>query len=289
VYFVEGDQERLDRIRAAQPTLGHPDERFMLDAPQPNYEAHRSFTAGPNVNSVLSGMADHEGRRWPLFFKPIRGVNRTAAAHYDQRSPVDVGIHEIAAWWLARELGSPWSDLVAPAVWLDPPGASDIDECGPVSLGMGGSAQLPEPGEGFDQLISDAAFFDALVGSQDRHDQNLRASTPPPNLGLIDHGYAFAGRGDHHNGYPTAGFFLRMRYGQRRFMVPGQPVVLDYGGVGALSPSLTEFEQEALERLRADPRLLGVAEILSPGRAVAVRVRVERMHQTGQILPAGDF
>jgi hypothetical protein len=138
-------------------------------------------------------------------------------------------------------------------------------------------------------LISDAAFFDALVGSQDRHDQNLRASTPPPSLGLIDHGYAFAGRGDHHNGYPTAGFFLRMRYGQRRFMVPGRPVVLDYGGVGILSPSLGDHELRALERLQADPGLLGVAEILSPGRADAVRVRAERMFRTGQVLPAADF
>ena len=80
-------------------------------------------------------------------------------------------------------------------------------------LGMRGSASLPQPGAGFDQLIADAAFFEAPIGSQDRHDENLRASTPPPYLGLIDHGYAFARPGDYHNAYPTAGFFQRLRYG----------------------------------------------------------------------------
>jgi hypothetical protein len=288
VYFLAGDQERLELVRAAQPGLGHADERFMLDAPLPDYQAHRSFSAGPNVNSVLSGLADHEGRRWPLFFKPTGGVKRSAAAFYGHLSPVDVGIHEVAAWWMARELDPPWSELVAPAVWLDPPEASDIDECGPVSLGMGGVAALPEPGEGFDRLISDAAFFDALIGSQDRHDQNLRAARPP-QLGLIDHGYAFARPGDYHNAYPTAGFFLQLRFGKRRFIAPGQPV-LDYSGVGSLSVGLAGHEKEALERLLADrEELLGVAPILGDDRAEALRLRAARMLQTGEVLAPGDF
>ena len=124
--------------------------------------------------------------------KPLNGVRQSNAHAYGQDSLVDIGVHEVAAWWLAHELGSPWSELVAPAVWFDPPGATDIRESGPVVLGMGGSASLPQPGAGFDQLIADAAFFDALIGAQDRHDENLRAATPPPSLGLIDHGYAFA-------------------------------------------------------------------------------------------------
>ena len=49
--------------------------------------------------------------------KPIFGIEATAAHVYDQDGPVDVALHEIAAWWLARELGSPWSGMVAPAVW----------------------------------------------------------------------------------------------------------------------------------------------------------------------------
>jgi len=286
-YFVPGDRERLQRVRDAQASLTHPDERFMRDAPAPTFAPHRSVSAGPNVNDVLSGVADHGGRRWPLFFKPLKGV-RTAAAHlYQQDSPVDVGIHEIAAWWLARELGSPWSELVAPAVWLDPPGAIDILASGPVILGMGGSAALPQPGAGFDRLVSDAAFFDALIGAQDRHDENLRAATPP-QLGLIDHGYAFARPNDWHNSFPTAGFFLKIRLGERRFRLPHGPE-LDYSGIGPLSPALASHEQQALSRLTADRGLLGVAQLLSDDRAQALRDRAARMAALGEVLRAGDF
>jgi hypothetical protein len=287
MYFVAGDRGRLNHVREAQPSLAHPDERFMLDAPTPAYAPHRSVTADPNVNDVLSGTAEYGGRRRTLFFKPLDGVKPATARAYGQDSLVDVGIHEVASWWLARELGPPWSELVAPAVWFDPPGAVDIRFSGPVIFGMGGSAMLPEPGVGFDRLISDAAFFDALIGAQDRHDQNLRAEAPP-RLGLIDHGYAFARPGDRHNSYETAGFFLRMRFGQRRFPLRHGPV-LDYSGIGPLSPVLDSREQTAIARLAADRGLLGVAQLLSDDRADALRHRVERMARSGEVLRAGDF
>jgi len=288
MYFVAGDRARLDCIRGAQPALAHPDERFMLDAPTPAFAPHYSVTAGPNVNSVLAGTADYGGRRWPLFFKPLQGVSQPTAHAYGQDSLVDIGVHEVAAWWLARELGPPWSDLVAPAVWFDPPGALDIRSSGPVILGMGGSASLPPPGSGFDRLISDAAFFDALIGAQDRHHENLRADLPP-SLGLIDHGFAFARPGDIHNSYPTAGFFQRFRYGERVFGLPSGSA-LDYSGVGPLSPSLAAHEQAAIARLDLDlTDLLGIAQLLPADQADALRNRVRRMDQAGQILQAGDF
>jgi hypothetical protein len=288
MYFVSGDRERLDAVRGAQARLTHPGERFMLDAPTPDYAPHRSVTAGPNVNSVLSGIADYGKRRWPLFFKPLNGVSLSTAHAYQQDSLIDIGIHEIAAWWLARELGSPWSGLVAPAIWWDPPGAVDIRASGPVVLGMVGSASLPQPGVGFEQLIADAAFFDALIGAQDRHDENLRAALPA-SLGLIDHGYAFARPRDPHNGYETAGFFQRLRYGQRRF-APQHGPVLDYTGLGALSPSLAPHEQVAVARLKADlTGLLGVAQLLPADRADALRDRVERMDHAQAILREADF
>jgi hypothetical protein len=275
-------------VRDAQASLTHPDERFMLDAPTPVYAPHRSLTADPNVNDVLSGIAEHAGRRWPLFFKPLSGVKLGTARGYEQHNPVDVGIHEVAAWCLARELGPPWSEMVAPAVWFDPPGAADIRSSGPVILGMGGSALLPEPGAGFERLISGAAFFDALIGAQDRHDQNLRARSPPPRLGLIDHGYAFARPDDPHNKYETAGFFLKMRFGARRFRLPHGPI-LDFSGVGPLAPVLASHEQAAIARLAADGDLLGVAGMLSDDRAQALSQRVARMASSGQVLRAGDF
>jgi hypothetical protein len=286
VYFVLGDTERLDAIRQAQASLTHPDERFMLDAPTPPFAPHLSVAGG--VNSVYSATAELNGRRWPLFFKPLYGVMQSSAHAYGQWSLVDVGIHEVAAWWLARELGPPWSEMVAPAVWLDPPGALDIRASGPVLLGMGGSATLPEPGSGFEQLVSDAAFFDALIGHQDRHHENLRAGLTP-SLGLIDHGYAFARPSDPHNPYPTAGLFLRLRWGQRQFSLWHGPV-LDYSGIGTLPTTLAPHEQAALARLMASSHdLLGVAALLPDDRADALRERVRRMDRTQEILLAGDF
>jgi hypothetical protein len=288
VYFVPGDRERLDRVRSSQAGLGHPDERFMLDAPTPAYAGHLSATAGPNVNSVFSGVTEYQGRKSRLFFKPLFGVDLTTAHAYGQESLIDVGVHEVASWRLARELGSPWQELATPAIWFDPPGGIDIRASGPVLLGMGGSAHLPQPGDGFDDLVSDAAFFDALIGSQDRHHENLRAGLPP-SLALIDHGFTFARPLDFHNTYPTAGFFQRFRWGQRRFVLPHGPI-LDYRGVGALSPALRVHEQEAIERLLDDSLgLLALAEILPDDRAVALRRRAQRMFRTKEILLVADF
>lgn len=288
MYFVAGDRERLEHVRDSQAGLAHPDERFMLDAPTPAYEGHISATAGPNINSVLSGVTEHNGRKGRLFFKPLSGVDQSMADGYGQDSLVDVGLHEVVAWRLARELGSPWRELVAPAVWFDPPGALDVRYGGPVLLGMNRSAGLPQPGDGFGEPISDAAFFDALIGSQDRHHENLRAGQAP-SLALIDHGFTFARPLDFHNTYPTAGFFQRLRWGQRRFVLRHGPV-LDYSGVEPLSPELRSYEREALERLMADPgALLGIGEILSDDRAIALLRRARRMLVTGEILPVADF
>jgi hypothetical protein len=71
MYFVAGDRGRLNHVREAQPSLAHPEERFMLDAPTPAYAPHRSVTADPNVNDVLSGTAEYGGRRRTLCFKPL--------------------------------------------------------------------------------------------------------------------------------------------------------------------------------------------------------------------------
>jgi len=56
---------------------------------------------------------------------------------------------------------------------------------------MGGYASLPQPGWASIGSSQTRAFFDAVIGAQDRHDHNLRAEMPP-RLALIDHGYAFA-------------------------------------------------------------------------------------------------
>jgi len=65
--------------------------------------------------------------------------------------------------------------------------------------------------------------------------------------------------------------------------------VLDYSGVGSLSPVLGAHQQAAITRLAADRDLLGVAQLLSDDRAQALRDRVARMASSGEVLQAADF
>lgn len=288
-YFAPGDRTRLDRVRRQQAGLSHPDECFLLDAPKPalaDWKLHR--TGHLTANAVYSEDVSHAGRTERIFYKPLRGVRTSTARDYGHDSPVDLGLHEVIVWRLARELGRPWADMVPPAVWYDPSG--DILDSGPLILGRGDVSQMPPPGTGFGQQVSDAAFFDSLIGHQDRHDENLRTSaTPPPRLWLLDHGYAFARHGDPHN-WLLNGFFIRLRRGDRVY--PVNPwLSLDYTAMSPLSMALqTPHETDAIAKLIADiTDLLGVAELLPDDRARAMRTRIDRMHRGGEILPEGDF
>ena len=79
-----------------------------------------------------------------------------------------------------------------------------------------------------------------------------------------------------------------MRFGERRFRLPHGPV-LDYSGIGPLSPTLDSHEREAIARLAGDRGLLGVAQLLRHDRAQALRDRAARMGASGEVLRAGDF
>lgn len=289
MYFVSGDKQRLDALRALQAATRHVDEQFLLTAALTQYRAYGPQTANAGVNSIYVADAVLGPRHELVFHKPIGGADVTAAALYDHHSPVDLALHEVIAWRLADALGSPWRELAPVVVWHDPPGIADIRHAGPLIREHPGAAGIATPGTGFDTLVHDAAFFDALIGCQDRHDSNMRSESFPPRLGLIDHGFAFALPNHRHNGYPTAGFFLRLRHGQRRFRV-SRMVALDYSGIGSMSPTLAPYEQAALDRLKADlSGLLGIAQLLPDDRADALRDRVLRMDARGEVLGVGEF
>jgi len=92
LYFVPGDRERLDCVpgggsrRWSIRTSGSCWTRL----PRPTSPTARSRRIR-NVNEVLSGLADYDGRRARLYFKPLSGVRRTAAHLYGHDNPVDVG------------------------------------------------------------------------------------------------------------------------------------------------------------------------------------------------------
>jgi hypothetical protein len=105
-----------------------------------------------------------------------------------------------------------------------------------------------------------------LIAQQDRHVGNLRWDAPAVQLGLIDHGYAFATPGHPCN----ASLFVGHRH-----------------GIG--HADLTSAEVVALEQLLGSPDLMGLDGILEPGRASALADRASRMLTAGNILVVGDF
>jgi hypothetical protein len=112
-----------------------------------------------------------------------------------------------------------------------------------------------------------AAFFDSLIGQQDRHRGNYRRDAGNEKLGLIDHGYAFAHLPDQ---YFNRSVFVEWRWDAAR-------------------GDLTEAEREALEGLLASGDLHGLERFLLPEEAEALASRAKRMLERGAILDLGEF
>jgi hypothetical protein len=193
------------------------------------------------------------------FHKPWDGVQAATAIDFDHE-PDDVPLNEVAAWRLAERLGAPVEGLVAPCVLREIDGRAGSFVMR--AVGERGRVDAPILARG---QAKAAAFFDALIGQQDRHSGNFRFDDAVPQITLYDHGYCF----------PKAGSILN-----RTFFVDARQ-----GGV--LSPDLDEWEIEALDRLLGAPDLLGLAPMLIDERAEALRRRAQRMRSDGRILPPG--
>src|SRR5262245_14814416 len=129
------------------------------------------------------------------YFKPANGlanpVGGRALRNYGH-TPLSTTISECAAWQTAKILGRPWTNLLAPTalrfVTL-PDGTRDV-----------GSLNAYRPGREKVRAFLDAvpdqamagAFFDALIGQQDRNDGNVLWYEERRRLYLIDHGFSFA-------------------------------------------------------------------------------------------------
>ena len=111
-----------------------------------------------------------------------------------------------------------------------------------------------------------AAFFDCLIGQQDRHPGNYLAQGD--RLTLIDHGYSFARSGDH----------LNWSFLQRDRVMGGDR-----------DKRLSGPEIAALDKFLDSKDSLGLAGVLAPDRLEAMRDRAERMRRSGQLLLHGDY
>lgn len=234
--------EQISTVRAHQGR--HPAERALL---QGAVVDHVSAPGGTNTTNRVELDNGQVG-----YHKSFDGLNNALAREFGHGS-AQQGIHEVAAWQLARRLGPPWSQIVPPCVLREVEG-----ELGSFALERPG---LPTGGAGRSPVWQQAAFFDSLIGQQDRHRGNFLMDGD--RITLIDHGYTFARLGDPCN---------------------------ESGLQGGRGPSpLSDSEVDALNRLLDSPDTLGLAGILEPDRLDALISRAELMRKHKIILPPGSY
>jgi hypothetical protein len=245
-------QDRVDELEAQQ---GSPEEDHLLQLRIVRYERHG--TAHPGVNETYYVVFD-DGREG--FRKPFAGVAVPTAQHYGHH-PDEVPIHECAAWRLAHRLGPAYAEVVAPCVLRAHEG-----EAGALSARQFGLPLTDEPLTRVPERARTAAFFDSLIGQQDRHAGNYRWHSASEKLGLIDHGFAFARPGQYFN----QSFFVAWRWGRDE-------------------QALLEPEREALRNLLDSGDMDGLGHFLVPEEVEALAARAERMLARGSILAVGEF
>jgi hypothetical protein len=240
-------QERINNVLKLQG--GHGDERELLES-----IPRKSLPVAAGVNTTNCVSFGSEGMKG--FHKPFGGVDQNCARAYGQSDRVQP-IHEFAAWHMARNLGERWEKLVPPCVLREIDG-----QMGSISYGVPGWEGYKKRAS--DDLKDDAAFFDALIGQQDRHRGNYLGGHN--TLHLIDHGFSFARPGDVRN----VNHFLAERTDSGRHF-------------------LKDHETAALRKLLDSPNSFGLDGVLEPERVDAMRKRAQRMLETGTLLRFGDF
>lgn len=236
-------------IKAAQSQQGdHRDERSLLDGSMPVQVTIVAEGTNTTLRMKLSNGVTG-------YFKPFDGGRSDLEAAFGHDDVVQP-LHEYGAWRLANQMGPPWSELVPPTVLRE-------------FNGRMGSFQLERPGVGDDANPwrapewREAAFFDALIGQQDRHWQNYLMCGD--RLTLIDHGYSFAVPGAELN----QSDLVRER--------------------SRIDPGLTHVERSVLDRILSSSDSMGLAGVLEPHRVEALRKRASEMRARNAVLNAGAY
>lgn len=217
----------------------------------------RHTTANPGSNEVFFVVLDGNHQ---AFHKPFPGVNVPLAQLYGQ-DPDSVPLNECAAWRLASGIGGLVTDVVTPCILRSISGTA-----GSLIAHRAGMPLTHEPFLVAPDQCRAAAFFDSLIAQQDRHMKNFRWDPHTTQLGLIDHGFAFAAPGWRFN----SSSFVEWRH-------------------QADDPQLSDWELASLEQLRTSGDLHGLAGILTPEQADALDQRATRMLSSGELLPLGDW
>ncbi len=247
--------KRIERLHEAAAN-GAPTESFLLR--EPILVVSPNGTSNPGVNVTYHVVL--ESRRAGIF-KPFGGQKPNLCKAFNQ-DLFDAVTHEVAAWRLAHALGGQYEQLLPAAV------LRNIDEVGPGVLinwrdGKPNVAVL----QAAEAQARPAAFWDALVGQQDRHATNFRYDSQSRRLALIDHAFSFARPDDMLND----SFFLKWRR-------------MSQGGA-----TVQPAEREALERLLDSENLLGLSTFLTQDRVEALANRAQKMLDSKVLPLPGNF
>lgn len=259
------DQEQCDALFELQRMSDHDLERELWEA-----EISRivPFQGGGHHVTEMFEVILETARAG--YWKPHSGLASSrfgaiALANYGHE-PTSAMLAECAAWQLAKAIGPPWSEMVAPVVLKGarPPGRQlDV---GTLSIHRHGRDKT----RGFIAELPDAAnagaFFDCLIGQQDRNEGNVLWNVAGRALYLIDHAFSFAKPGNQH----------------------GELLLWSWRWVQG-AKELSQSELDVLGTLEGAALEDRVATFLDPERLAALRNRAHRMRSTGLILPPGAY
>ncbi|MCS3494466.1 hypothetical protein M2368_003498 [Arthrobacter sp. JUb119] len=245
--YVEPVKDQIQALVDVQTSSGTWQEGALLR----RGETIRIIGEGVNTTKKIKiGRDDEHG-----YFKPFSDLDHSTAAFYGQDKALQP-IHEAAAWQFAKTMGPEYAQLVSPCIIREVGG-----QLGSVSYGQSGRVSnntgIPLSDLPKDQ-VNNLAFYDALIGQQDRHGGNFIVD----NRGVvgIDHGFTFARNRDRVN----ASKFQRYRK-QRE-------------------PELTQNEFQLLVKITKSDDCLGMKKIIGAKRADSLKRRAEAMLKSGKIL-----
>lgn len=226
----------------------HREEKNLLGG---EVAEHRLVAEGTNQTSrvmLSNGVAG--------FHKPFEDLDHDLADDFGHDSAQQC-IHEVAAWRVASKMGEPYQSLVPPVVLREVNGKMGSFAMERPGKPLGSPRECPE--------WRDAAFFDAFIGQQDRHQGNyLRAGD---RLTLIDHGYSFGRPGDMLNWTD----FLTER--TREVEKGRDPQAMLLSG----------REVDVLDRFLGDESRFGLQGVIEPDRLEAMVARARTMRQSGRL------
>jgi hypothetical protein len=242
-------QGRIDLLQDAT-IRGSELEQAMLHEPVHLVSPNGTANAGVSTTYVV---VFESGRK--AILKTFEGQHPNACVHYGQ-DRFEAPTHEVVAWRLAHALGGRWEQMVPTAVLRDVPDAG----AGVLINWRDGDPDMAVFNDAKEQVFA-AAFWDALIGQQDRHARNFRYDRSSRRLALIDNAFAFARQGD----LFASSMFLAHRRQQH-------------------ATTLSEPEHRALGELLEHDDLFGLRLFLGEDRVEAVENRARAMHEK-RLLP----